>query len=116
MKPRSIAFAVVFAVASAPALAASPPKKPLTQWTCEEFLAVDDTFRPKVVYWATAYGNGGKPESATIDVDGIETVTPRIIDACVKVKTQSFWRTLKNEWKSLEAAAKKDVKKVEKAM
>ena len=116
MKSPSIAFAVAFALASAPALAAPPPKKPLTQWTCEEFLAVDDTFKPKVVYWAMAYGKGGKPESATIDVDGIETVTPQIVDACVKVKTQSFWQVLKNEWTKFEAVAKKDVKKVEKAM
>jgi hypothetical protein len=32
------------------------------------------------------------------------------------VKSQSFWQVLKNEWTKFEAVAKKDVKKVEKAM
>ena len=33
-------------------------KKPLAKMTCEDFIGIDDTFKPKVVYWAVAYGQG----------------------------------------------------------
>lgn len=58
-----------------PAAAASN-KKPVTQWTCADFLAVEDQFRPKVVYAATAYSKAGKPEAEVIDIEGTEKVTP----------------------------------------
>jgi acid stress chaperone HdeA len=77
---------------------------------------MDDQFKPKAVYWATAYGKGGKPQSTTIDIDGTETVTPAIIDNCTKNPGASFWQTLKSEWKKVEATAKKDLKKVEKSL
>ena len=38
--------------------------------TCEEFLAVEESFKPKMVYWAAGYSKGGKPEAAMIDVEG----------------------------------------------
>lgn len=97
-------------------LAADAPKKPLSQWTCQQFLAMDDQFKPKAVYWATAYSKGGKPEASTLDIDGTETVTPAIIDTCTKNPGASFWQTLKGEWKKVETAAKKDMKKVEKSL
>ena len=48
-------------------------KKPLGKMTCEDFISFEDSFKPKVVYWAVAYGQGGKPESAGVNVAGIET-------------------------------------------
>ena len=114
--PRAALLAALTASVALPALAADAPKKPLSKWTCQEFLAVDDQFKPKVVYWATAYGKGGKPESTTIDIDGTETVTPAIIDSCTKNPGASFWQTLKGEWKKFETAVKKDAKKVEKSL
>ena len=33
-------------------------------------------FQPKVVYWAVAHGQGGKPESAGVNVAGIEKMVP----------------------------------------
>lgn len=94
--------------------AATAPSKPLGQWTCEDFIAVGDQFKPKLIYWATAYSKSGKPEAAVVDVDGTETVTPAIVDACVKSPKASFWQTLQGEWKKLEATTRKDVKKIEK--
>ena len=33
---------------------------------------MDEQFKPKMVYWAVAYGQGGKPESAGVNIEGTE--------------------------------------------
>jgi acid stress chaperone HdeA len=116
MKLIHVAVAATLAAAALPAAAAAPGNKPLGQWSCEEFLAVNDQVKPKVVYWATAYGKGGKPEAAVLDIDATETVTPAIIDSCTKAPKEPFWKTVKAEWAKLEKAAAKDVKAAEKTV
>ena len=77
-------------------------KKPLGKMTCEDFLGFDESFKPKVVYWAVAYGQGGKPESAGVNVAGIEKIIPVLIDTCKKAPKESFWEKVKAEVKKLE--------------
>jgi acid stress chaperone HdeA len=77
-------------------------KKPLGKMTCEDFLSFEDSFKPKVVYWAVAYGQGGKPESAGVNVAGIEKMVPVLIDGCKKAPKESFWEKVKGEVKKLE--------------
>ena len=59
-------------------------KKPLGKMTCEDFLGIEESFKPKVVYWAVAYGQGGKPENAGVNIAGIEKMIPVLIDGCKK--------------------------------
>jgi len=77
-------------------------KKSLGKMTCEDFLALEDSFKPKVVYWAAAYGKGGKPEAAVLDVEGTEQVVPVIIEVCKKAPKESFWQKVKAEFKKVE--------------
>jgi len=77
-------------------------KKPLGKMTCEDFLGFEESFKPKVVYWAVAYGQGGKPESAGVNVAGIEKIVPVVIDGCKKAPKESFWEKVKAEVKKLE--------------
>ena len=98
------------AVAAQTALAETS-SKPVAKWTCDEFLAVEGDFQPKVVYWATAKSKTGKPGSI-VDIEGTEKVTPMVIDECKKTPSESFMTKLKNAWKSVEADAKADLKKV----
>ena len=91
---------LVIGCVALPAAAASN-KKPITQWTCADFLAVEDQFRPKVVYAATAYSKAGKPEAEVIDIEGTEKVTPMIITACEGAPRASFWEKLKGEWQKI---------------
>jgi len=79
----------------------SPPKKPLGKLTCEEFLAVDETFKPKMVYYAAAYGKGGKPEAAVLDVEGTEKLIPVIIEKCKATPKASFYQKVKAESKTM---------------
>lgn len=65
-------------------------KKPVNSWTCEDFLAVDESFQPTAVGFAEALNNKDKPEDAVLDVQGIATVTPAIVQACTQDKKASF--------------------------
>jgi len=77
-------------------------KKQLGKMSCEDFLAVEDNFKPKVVYWAVARAQSGKPESAGINVEGTEKMIPVLIDTCKKAPKESFWEKVKAEVKKLE--------------
>jgi acid stress chaperone HdeA len=80
----------------------SAVNKPLGKMTCEDFIALDDNFKPKMVYWAVAYGQGGKPESAGVNVEGTEKIIATLGEACKKAPKESFWEKVKAEVKKLE--------------
>jgi len=82
--------------------ASSGENKPLGKMACEDFLGFDESLKPKVVYWAVAYGQGGKPESAGINVAGTEKMIPVLIEACKKTPKESFWEKVKAEVSKLE--------------
>jgi acid stress chaperone HdeA len=71
--------------------------------TCEDFVGLDESFQPKAVYWAVAYGKDGKPEAEAVDVEGVETVIPFVVQECKKAPKESFWEKAKAEWKKIEA-------------
>ena len=77
--------------------------KPLGKMTCEDFLAVEDTIKPKVVFWAVAYAQGGKPEAAVLDIEGTDKITPLLIEDCKAAPKESFWKKVKAEVKKLKA-------------
>ncbi len=103
MKPHVFILAVVILSTQA---AVADTKKPVSNWTCEEFLAVEGDFQPKIVYWATAKTKSGKPGSV-VDIEGTEKVVPMIIDDCKKTPSDSFMAKLKSAWRALESEAKK---------
>jgi acid stress chaperone HdeA len=61
---------------------AADAKKPLAMWQCQDFLGVQETYRPVVVSYAEALNNKGKPEEAVVDVEGISTRTPMLVKQC----------------------------------
>jgi acid stress chaperone HdeA len=115
MKVKLVALSLAAAAVATTAVAADM-KKPVAKWTCEDFLAIDDQYKPKVVYWATAYAKGGKPEASVVDIEGTEKVTPMIIDDCTKAPQASFWQKLKAGWQKVVADTKAEAKKIEKKM
>ncbi|QME74675.1 acid-activated periplasmic chaperone HdeA [Escherichia fergusonii] len=84
---------------------AADNQKPVNSWTCEDFLALDATFQPTAVGFAEALNKKDKPEDAVMDVQGIETVTPAIVQACTQDKKASFKEKVQGEW----AKIKKDL-------
>lgn len=86
-----------------PALSqAAETQKPVNNWTCEDFLALDASFQPTAVGFAEALNNKDKPEDAVMDVKGIETVTPAIVQACTENKKASFKSKVESEWEKLK--------------
>jgi acid stress chaperone HdeA len=99
-------------IVAATAAASAEVKKPVAQWKCADFVSVDDQFKPKVVYSATAFAKGGKPAASVVDIEGTEKVIPRLIDDCTKEPKASFWRKLKDEWDKVGDEAKKVEKRL----
>ncbi len=77
-------------------------KKPLGKMTCEDFLALDETVQPNLVYFAAAYAKGGEPEAAMLDVEGTEKITPILIEDCKTEPKESFWKKVKAEFAKIE--------------
>ena len=97
------AVAAILVAGSTGAFAQSKgSEKPLGKMSCEDFLAFEDSFKPKVVYWAVARSQSGKPESAGVNVAGIEKIIPVIMEGCKKAPKESFWEKVKAEVKKLE--------------
>lgn len=108
MQLKSIVLtATVLLATAAVSVFAGSTKTPVTKWTCADFLAVEDQYRPKVVYAATAYANSGKPEAAMIDIEGTEKVTPMVVSECTKAPHMSFMDKLKGEWHKFKTELKK---------
>jgi len=86
--------------AKTPAKAADIAKKPMANVTCEEFNALDESFKPNVVAWAAGYQQGQKkPEAVAIDVQGVARITPVVVDECTKAPSASFWSKVEGELK-----------------
>lgn len=98
MKKLSI-FALLLSASIPMALNAAIVKKPVGNWTCEDFLALKESYQPTAVGYTIALNMNNKGhEKELIDSQGIERVTPIIIQECKKDKKQSFRERLAKEW------------------
>ncbi|PHI29411.1 acid-activated periplasmic chaperone HdeA [Budvicia aquatica] len=75
--------------------------KPIVQWTCEDFLLVDESFQPTAVGYAEAYNKKGTLEDSILDIDEIVKITPIIIQECAKDKQESFIQKVKSHVENL---------------
>jgi acid stress chaperone HdeA len=77
-------------------------KKKVTEITCEDFNGLEDSFKPTVIAWAEGFRQGSKkPNEVTLNIDGIEKVTPMIVEACQKEPKASLWSKAKAELKKV---------------
>ena len=63
--------------------------------TCEEFVALDDVVKPKVVYWTEGFDKKGKPDDAIVDIDETDKLIPTIITECQSSPKAQFMKTMK---------------------
>lgn len=82
--------------------AAAAPAKPISEWTCQDFVGTEDIVKPKIIYWATGVAKAGEPKTATVDIVETDKIIPFISDVCQKDPQASFWQTLSTEWKKFE--------------
>jgi acid stress chaperone HdeA len=58
--------------------------------------------QPQAVYWGVGYGKHGQPDAEAVDVEGVETVVPIVLQECKKAPKESFWQKVKAEFTKLE--------------
>jgi hypothetical protein len=68
---------------------------------CEEFLAMDEVTRPKVIYWAEGFNKKGKADDVVFDTERTDRLVPVMVEVCGKEPKASFWSKVKAEWKKL---------------
>jgi acid stress chaperone HdeA len=96
---------------------AADAKKHISKWTCQDYLVVEDTFKPKAIVEAIGYSKKMKQHTLETDVIGTDKITPEIlVTECKKQPKATFWKKVTNEVKKLEKSVKSDVKKVEKKL
>lgn len=94
----SLSFAVVETASAKEEMA----KKKITEVTCEDFNGLSASFKPTVIAWAEGFRQGSrKPDDVVLNIDGIEKVTPFVVDACQKDPKASFWSKAEAELKKI---------------
>ncbi len=93
-------------MAIAPAVRADTPApaaktvKP-AKISCEEFLALDEVTRPKIIYWADGFNRKGKLETVEFDTEKVDRLVPVMVEVCTKEPKASFWSRAKAEFKKI---------------
>ena len=82
MKKQLLMIGVVGSLAFSAIANAADAKKPVALWDCQDFLGVQESYRPIVISFAEALNNKSKPEDAVLNVEGITTKTPLVVKAC----------------------------------
>jgi acid stress chaperone HdeA len=83
----------------------SPARKPGRQMTCGDFLLVDDTVKPEMVYWAATRDPRGGLVNTVIGVDATDRIVPRLVERCREAPNAPFWQTVKAETGKLREEA-----------
>jgi acid stress chaperone HdeA len=70
--------------------------KKASEWTCQDFLAVDDDLKPLVIYWMKGYDSAGKPDTAEVDVAYFDQPITTVVTECQKDPKAGLWDKIKN--------------------
>jgi len=76
------------------AFAQSPMKVQPGKMKCEDFVALDDNYKPALVYWAAGVDRLGVKESDELVVDNEHPVA-LVVDECKKTPKMSFMGKVK---------------------
>lgn len=113
LMPLIVLLSVPVFAAAADNSTAATPNTTVEKWTCEEFLAIDEQFKPKAVYWASAHSKMGKKDKEKVlNIEGTEQVIPMVIDECTEAPKATFWQKLKASWEKAEHSAKAEMKAI----
>lgn len=110
----SLAFGAAIPAAQA-ATSAPATDKPIVKTTCQEYLALDETIKPKFIYYAVGHAKKGKPE-AVLDVAGTDTIQPELDQYCkVNLTKSAYEHVMKTSMASEKARKSEKVAKSETA-
>ena len=66
--------------------------------TCEEFLALGEDVRPRVVYWIDGYSKSGKLTAEGVDEEAFTRPIAVIVDECKKTPKETLWQKIKSHF------------------
>lgn len=92
----AILSGILLTVTAVPTVMAAQHKTKPTTMTCEEFLTLDDSVQPGIVYWSEGYNKKGQADEVVFDIDSTDELVPVIITECQKTPKASFWQKIKN--------------------
>lgn len=100
----ALALGVGLPVAQA-AAAETAPAKPIIQTTCQDYLALDETVRPKFIYYAVGHDAKGDPEGV-LDIEGTDAIQPELDQFCAVHLDQSAYDAAMKSSKASEKTNK----------
>lgn len=84
----ALAIGACIPVAQAAEPAASP--KPIVKTSCQDYLAMDETIKPKFIYMAVGHSKKGQPE-VVFDMTATDKLQPEIDQYCRVNLTKSAY-------------------------
>ena len=73
------------------------PKKAITRTTCKDYMEMNETVKPKFIFYTVGYSKQGKPVSAAFDVVGVDRVQPVLDEYCRVNLTASAYQKIMKE-------------------
>lgn len=101
----ALALVLASGLSMAQTAAAPAPAKPIVKTSCEDFLAMDETIKPKFIYYAVGHTAKGRPE-AVLDIAGTDTIQPELEQFCKVNLTKSAYEHVMQTSMASEKAAK----------
>lgn len=74
--------------------------KPITQTTCADYLALDESVQPKFIYYAVGHSQNGDPE-AVFNMAGVDTIHPQLNEFCeINLTKSAYLQVMKSSMAS----------------
>lgn len=102
MKKQLLTFGAAFLLTLSASTLAVENSKPVAMWTCKDFLSLDESYRPTAIGFAEALNKKGQAEDSVLDIDGLEKITPILIEVCKKDPQSKFLTELESAWKDIK--------------
>jgi acid stress chaperone HdeA len=103
MKSAKILMVLICLAATQAASAQEKKVSPL-KMSCADYVAVDEVYRPALVYWVAGVDKLGVKETDTIVVDTAHPVTEAVVEACIEDPHASFVSKVKSMIKAKKLA------------
>lgn len=72
------------------------PKKPVVQTSCKDYIEMDETIKPKFIYYTVGYSKHGKPAVAAFDVVDVDKMKPILDEYCrVNLTASAYQKVMK---------------------
>lgn len=78
--------------------------KAVVETSCKDYLEMDETIKPKFIYYSVGYSKSGKPSISAFDVVGVDKIKPVIDEYChVHLKESAYKKVIEESIASEKA-------------